>query len=102
MVDPVFVARMRGTTRRIMVGSLVGSTRGIPFNRSDMIGKGYARFAANQGSIALQRDEGSLATAERLPLQIVGSAGDVKSGPRGHPVPPRLELLHELPSQSSG
>jgi len=61
-----------------MVGSLVGSTRGIPFNRSDMIGKGYARFAANQGSIALQRDEGSLATAERLPLQIVGSAGDVK------------------------
>jgi hypothetical protein len=31
-----------------------------------MIDKGYARFAANQGSIALQRDDGSLATAERL------------------------------------
>ena len=38
MAEPSPVVRRRLTARRIMVGLLVGSTRGMPFNRSAMIG----------------------------------------------------------------
>jgi hypothetical protein len=36
--EPVVVARMRLTARHIIVGLLVGSTRGIPFNRAVLVG----------------------------------------------------------------